>query len=343
MAFELPLTETATLLQQSVQRYLSDHPKPEWSGLAELGLMSVGIPEEAGGVGGGAIERATIVAELGPALAAGDWLSHHLAACLLARLAPDHGLLAALATGEARIALALDAAGEVPLVAGAADADWLVLAGSDRTLLVAADAPGLSRRRRAMMDGSTAADLSIGAGLEADTVLAEGAEAAAAQGWARDARNAALCAEAAGLMDRMVKDTAAYLQQRKQFGVPIATFQVLRHRLADMQMALLKAEGLAERAIAGEGGENWGHAVSAAVVETIDAVRTVGEGAVQLHGGMGVTEELALGGQFKRGLAIAATLGSKSAHLARHALDTASAWPKQNNTGPHRRQADHGA
>ena len=319
MALELPLTDTATLLQQSVQRYLADHPKPAFAGLAELGLMAVGVPEEAGGVGGGAIERAAIMAELGPALAGSDWLAHHIATSLLARLAPDHGLLAALAMGEARIALVPGDAGEAALVAGAADADWLVLAGSAQTLLVSANAPGLSRRQRAMMDGSVCADVSIGAGLDADAVLAEDADARTARAWAMDARNAALCAEAAGLMDRMVRDTAAYLQQRKQFGVPIATFQVLRHRLADMQMALLKAEGLTERAILAEGTDGWGHAVSAAVVETIDAVRTVGEGAVQLHGGMGVTEELSLGGQFKRGLAIAATLGSKSAHLARHA------------------------
>lgn len=319
MAFELPLTETATLLQQSVQRYLTDHPKPDWSGLAELGLCAVGIPEDAGGIGGGATERAVILAELGPALAGADWLAHHLGASLLARLAPDHGLLGALAAGEVRIALVLGSSGEVPLVAGAADADWLLLAGQTQTLLVAANAPGLSRRRRAMMDGSTAADLSIGAEVEADTVLAEDVDAAAAVAWASDAQNAARCAEAAGLMARMLADTAAYLQQRKQFGVPIASFQVLRHRLADMQMAALKAEGLAERAVLREGTDGWGHAVSAAVVETIDAVRLVGEGAVQLHGGMGVTEELALGGQFKRGLAIAAMLGSKSQHLARHA------------------------
>ncbi|MFM5948035.1 MAG: acyl-CoA dehydrogenase family protein [Novosphingobium sp.] len=319
MAFELPLTETATLLQQSLQRYLADHPKPAFAGLAELGLMAVGIPEEAGGVGGGAIERAAIMADLGPALAGSDWLAHHLGASLLAKLAPDHGLLSALAGGEARIALALGESGEVPLVPGAAEADWLVLAGPAQTLLVKADAPGLSRRRRAMMDGSVAADLSIGAGLEADTVLAEDVDARAAREWAGLAREAALCAEAAGLMGRMLADTAAYLQQRKQFGVAIASFQVLRHRLADMQMAALKAEALTERAVLAEGTPGWSRAVSAAVVETIDAVRTVGEGAVQLHGGMGVTEELALGGQFKRGLAIAAALGSKSQHLIRHA------------------------
>ncbi len=319
MALELPLTETATLLQQSIQRYLADHPRPEWNGLAELGLSAVGIPDEAGGVGGGAIERAAIMAELGPALAGSDWLAHHIAASLLARLAPEHGLLASLATGEVRIALALGDSGEVPLVAGAADADWLILAGTERTALVSAAAAGISRRRRAMMDGSQVADVTVEASAQVDSVLAQGAAAASARQWAIDARNAALCAEAAGLMDRMVTDTAAYLQQRKQFGVPIATFQVLRHRLADMQMALLKAEGLTERAVLREGGEEWEHAVSAAVVETIDAVRAVGEGAVQLHGGMGVTEELALGGQFKRGLAIAATLGSKTPHLARHA------------------------
>lgn len=319
MALELPLTETATLLQQSIQRYLADHPRPTWNGLAELGLMAVGIPDEAGGVGGGAIERAAIMAELGPVLAGSDWLAHHIAASLLARVAPQHGLLSSLASGEARIALALGDSGEVPLVAGAADADWLILAGTGRIALVGAAAAGIARRNRAMMDGSRRADVTIAAGVQVDSVLAQGPDAAAARQWAIDAYNAALCAEAAGLMDRMVSDTAAYLQQRKQFGVPIATFQVLRHRLADMQMALLKAEGLTERAIVREGGEDWEHAVSGAVVETIDAVRLVGEGAVQLHGGMGVTEELALGGQFKRGLAIAATLGSKSQHLARHA------------------------
>ena len=318
MAFELPLTDTALLLQQSLQRFLSDHPKPDWAGLAELGLMAVGIPEEAGGVGGGAIERATIMAELGPALAGSDWLAHHLGASLVASLAPDHGLLTALASGEARIALVFGDSGVVPLVAGAAEADWLVLAEEKRCLLVKADAPGVSRRRRAMLDGTIAADLTLANGLLADTVLAEGVQAAAALSWARDARSAALCAEAAGLMARMLSDTAAYLQQRKQFGVPIASFQVLRHRLADMQMATLKAEVLTERAVLGEGSEDWSKAVSAAVVETIDAVRVVGEGAVQLHGGMGVTEELALGGMFKRALAIATSLGSKSAHLARH-------------------------
>jgi alkylation response protein AidB-like acyl-CoA dehydrogenase len=321
MAFELPLTETAALLQASVQRYLTDHPKPEWAGLAELGLMAAGLPESAGGIGGSAVERAAIIAELGPALAGADWLAHHLAASLLARLAPDHGLLTDLATGEARIALVLGDQGEVPLVSGAADADWLLLAGEERTLLVSASARGISRRRRAMMDGTASADVAIGSDVEVDTVLAEGGDAATAHHWASHAQTAARCAEAAGLMARMLADTADYLQQRQQFGVAIASFQVLRHRLADMQMALLKAEALAERAVLGEDGDPgaWTRAVSAAAVETIDAVRIVGEGAVQLHGAMGLTEELALGGRFKRALAIAAGLGSKSAHLARHA------------------------
>ncbi len=319
MAFELPLTETALLLQQSLQRFVADHPKPGFAELAGLGLMAVGIPEAAGGVGGGSIERATILAELGPALAGSDWLAQHLGASLLARLAPEHRLLGALASGEARIAVAFGDGGDLPLVAGAAEADWLVLAGKARCLLVKADAPGVSRRRRALMDGNVAADVALSEGFAVDTVLAEGSDASAARDWALDARNAGLCAEAAGLMGRMLDDTAAYLQQRQQFGVPIASFQVLRHRLADMQMAAFKAEALTERAVLGESEPGWARLVSAAVVETIDAVRTVGEGAVQLHGGMGVTEELALGGMFKRGLAIAATFGSRSAHLARHA------------------------
>lgn len=310
MALDLPLTDTAAMLRDALDRYLADNPRPGWEGLAqELGLMGLGIPEASGGTGGGAIERAVVVEALGPALAGSDWLAHHLGASALARLVPDHSLLPALAEGTARIALVLDPA----LVAGAAQADWLLdLDGHGARLLTATDA---ERRVRAMFDGTQVADLTLpaagGEGLSGDAV--------AVAHWARSAQLTARCAEAAGLMARMLADTAAYLNQREQFGQPIARFQVLRHRTADMHMALLKAAALTERAVLAEDQPAWDHAVSAAVVETIDAVRLVGEGAVQLHGGMGVTEELDLGGQFKRALTITATFGPRTAHLARHA------------------------
>lgn len=310
MTLDLPLTDTAAMLRDALGRYLADNPRPDWRGLAQdLGLMGVGIPEDSGGTGGGAIERAVVIEALGPAMAGSDWLSHHLAASALARLAPDHALLPALAEGSARIALVLEPA----LVAGGAKADWLlVLDGTAARLVAARDA---ERRVRAMFDGTELADLTIpGSAGEALT-----GDAKAIAHWARNALLSARCAECAGLMARMLADTAAYLNQREQFGQPIARFQVLRHRTADMHMALLKAGALTERAVLAEGTPGWDHAVSAAVVETTDAVRIVGEGAVQLHGGMGVTEELELGGMFKRGLTIASGFGPRTAHLARHA------------------------
>ena len=170
------------------------------------------------------------------------------------------------------------------------------------------------RRVRAMFDTTETADISVPA--TAGDVLAEGD---GPYRWASNALLTARMAECAGLMARMHADTAAYLNQREQFGQPIARFQVLRHRIADMHMALLKATSLTERAILAEDSPGWDHAVSAAAVETIDAVRLVGESAVQLHGGMGVTEELDLGGQFKRGLTIIAGFGPRTAYLARHA------------------------
>ncbi len=314
MALDLPLTDEAALLRDAIQRYLADVPRPDWSGLArDLGLMGVGIPEDQGGTGGGAIERALVAEALGPALAAGDWLSHSLAATLLARLAPGHALLGDLASGEQRIALALgDAPRAFAQVPGGAGANWLLAVTPAGARLVPAAAA--ERRVRAMFDGTETADFTLSA--DAGEVLAGGVDV---WPWASNAALTGRCAEALGLMARMHADTAAYLNQREQFGQPIARFQVLRHRMADMHMALLKAGGLIERAVLAEGTPGWDHAVSAAVVECGDAVRLVGEGAVQLHGGMGVTEELELGGMFKRGLTIAAGFGNRSAHLARHA------------------------
>ena len=302
------------MLRDALQRYLADNPRPGWQGLAQdLGLMGIGIPEQSGGTGGGAIERAVVIEALGPAMAGADWLAHHLAATALARLAPGHALLPSLADGSARIALVLDPA----LVAGGAKADWLLVLDGSAARLEAASAA--ERRIRTMFDGTETADLTVpAAGGESLSGDLDGVRA-----WARQAWLTARCAECAGLMARMLDDTAHYLNQREQFGQPIARFQVLRHRMADMHMASLKAGALTERAVLAEGTPGWGHAVSAAVVETTDAVRIVGEGAVQLHGGMGVTEELELGGLFKRGLTIISTLGPRTAHLARHAETSA--------------------
>lgn len=327
MALDLPLDDSQITLRDGIARYLADHDQPQWSALAgELGLMSIGIPESAGGFGGGATERALAAAALGPSLGGADWLPHVLAASLLARAVPDHALLPALALGAARIVL-IDAAdharlrvdpvtGTATLVAGAGAADWALVLADQTVQLVRLDGAGAAITPRAMLDGTTMGDIAF-AGPDAETV-AGGNAAASLTALARDALLTGRCAEACGLMQRMLDDTTAFLGQRQQFGQPIAKFQVLRHRVADMQMTLMKAAALTEVAVQAEDGDPAArrHAASAASIEVIDAVRLVGEGAVQMHGAMGLTGELTLGRFYKRGLAIGAALGPARRHFA---------------------------
>ncbi|SBV33529.1 Acyl-CoA dehydrogenase domain protein [uncultured Sphingopyxis sp.] len=334
-ALDLPLGEEQRMLQESVQRFLADHARPGWRDLSgALGLAGIALPENAGGFGGGAIDIALVMAELGPALAGADWLSHVAASALLARVAPEHPALGDLAAGRRRIAIICAASaaampavdgglvrGSAALVAGAAEADLLLIASDAALLLVAADGDKVEQRHRIMHDGSVSADLAFMLKPGDGALLADGEEARALADHANDLILAARCAEAVGLMQRMIADSVDYLGQRRQFGTPIGGFQSLRHRAADMQLAVMKASALTELAVVAvdQGRPDRAQAVSAACIEVGDAVRIVGESAVQIHGAMGLTEELSLGGHFKRALAIAAAFGPRAGHLARFA------------------------
>lgn len=144
---------------------------------------------------------------------------------------------------------------------------------------------------------------------------------AAADAQADDARALLHCAEIVGLCRTMLRDTAVFLRERRQFGVAIATFQSLRHRMADMAMALELAEAMTDRAIAAFEGDpaERAQAVSAARVLAEEAGRIVGEGAVQLHGAMGLTAELRVGGYFRRARMLMQRDGTARAHLRRYA------------------------
>jgi alkylation response protein AidB-like acyl-CoA dehydrogenase len=136
---------------------------------------------------------------------------------------------------------------------------------------------------------------------------------------ALDEATLAVCAEAVGVLRRLMADTADYIRQRRQFGVPISSFQVLQHRLVDMHIALEQARALTWAAAArlDEAPAQRAAAVSSAKVMTGRACRTVGQGAVQLHGGMGMTDELAIGHYFKRATQIELSFGSTDQHLRR--------------------------
>ncbi|WP_428682412.1 acyl-CoA dehydrogenase family protein [Sphingopyxis sp.] len=331
---DLPQSVEREMIAGSISRLLADTPRPGWRDLADaIGLAGLTAPEAAGGFGGGPIEIAVAMAELGPALAGADWLSHAAATLLIARLAPDHAVLPDLAGGMRRAAIVCSASctampvveggavhGSALLVAGAAEADMVLIADAGGIVLVA-DHAKVEQRHRIMHDGSVTADLGFALRAGDGESLADGIDARRQAEWIADLILAARCAEVAGLMQRMVADSADYMGQRRQFGAQIGSFQALRHRAADMQLALMKAAALTELAVIAvdRDGIDRARAVSAACVEVADAVRIVGEGAVQIHGAMGLTEELSLGAQFKRALSIAANLGSRAGHLARYA------------------------
>lgn len=139
--------------------------------------------------------------------------------------------------------------------------------------------------------------------------------------YAADALVLLHCAEMVGLCETMLADAARFSLERRQFGVAIGQFQALRHRMADMAMLLEQAKAITDAAVDAMAGEDEiarGRAVSAARVVCDDAARIVGEGAVQIHGAMGLTAELRLGGFFRRARLLAQGDGGARHHLRRY-------------------------
>ncbi|MGJ3627590.1 acyl-CoA dehydrogenase family protein [Sphingomonas sp. MMS24-JH45] len=146
-----------------------------------------------------------------------------------------------------------------------------------------------------------------------------GAGDAATEAFGEDALTVLHAAEIVGLCATMLHDATAYARERRQFGMAIAGFQVLRHRMADMAMMLEQARAIVDAAIDAmddPDAEARARTVSAAKVVADDAARIVGEGAVQIHGAMGLTQELRVGGYFRRARALMQTDGGSRRHLA---------------------------
>ncbi len=321
--------------------------QPEiWRGFAEeLGILGATFPEEIGGIGGGPTELMIISEALGQALVIEPYVGTVvLAGGLLARIDGEasEALLTSIAEGSAVMTLA----GGADLTASR-DGDGWVLSGSAEVvadaplathLLVAAptssgvalfctdfdaEAPpaGLAVHAYRTIDDRRAADL-VFDGVRLGEPLA--GDTAAALDRARDEATAAVCAEAVGCMRKVLGDTVEYCKQRQQFGQPIGGFQVLQHRMVDMYMEVEQAVAAVYLAILNLQAEPCvrARAVSAAKATVGRAARFVGQNAVQLHGGMGMTEELAIGHYFKRLTAVQYEFGSTDCHLARYATVT---------------------
>ena len=183
------------------------------------------------------------------------------------------------------------------------------------------DTAGVTVHSYPMLDGNRGAEIELkGVRLGADALLGAKDRALPAIERAMDYALAALCAEAVGIMSALNAATLEYLKTRKQFGVPIGKFQALQHRMADMTIAAEQARSMMYLACVkadSEDAQERRRAMSAAKAYVGQSARYVGQQAIQLHGGMGVTDELIVSHWFKRLTLINATLGDADHHLGR--------------------------
>ncbi len=328
-----------------------------WRSYAELGLLGLPFEDKYDGFGGGPVETMIVMEAFGRALVLEPFFATVVLGGGLLRLGASEAMRAALipkiAAGDLLLAFAhaerqsrydlADVAttarrdgvdyildGAKSLVIHGDCADKLIvsarLAGArnDRDgiglFAVDAEAAGVSRRAYPTVDGLRAAEVTLsGVRVDADRVVGEPAKAFPLIAQVVDAAMAALAAEAVGAMTAMHEMTVEYLKTRKQFGVPIGTFQVLQHRAAEMLIALEQARSMAFFAtmMAEEPDPvERRKAIAAAKVQIGRSGRFVGQQAIQLHGGMGMTMEYKVGHHFKRITMIDALFGDADHHLA---------------------------
>lgn len=328
--------------------------KEHWQNYAELGWLSIPFAEELGGFGGGPVETMVIMQEFGRGMVAEPYLATVLLfGGLLQECASEElkeELIPQIIGGELQGAFAyherqsryeitdiktsareesgkwvLDGAKTVVLNGGAAD-KFVVLARTSgeqsdekglTLFLVDGSAEGLDRTTYRMTDGKEAANIRL-AGVVAEAVLGSVGDAAAQMAPVIDNARLAICADALGAMDSLNKQTIEYCKDRKQFGVAIASFQALQHRMVDMFGAYENTKSLLYRAVcaADAGDDDAYRSLLALKIMTGRAGRLIGNEAIQMHGGMGVSEELAIGHYVKRLMIINTLFGDADYHQA---------------------------
>ncbi len=329
-----------------------------WAALAEMGLMGLPFPAEHDGFGGTAVDVMIVMEAIGDALIVEPYLSTvGVGGQFVARggtPAQQKRLLPTIAQGKCRLAFAhvepgarydlaqvglraqrqgdgfvLD--GDKRMVLHGAAADILVVSartsgsGTDRQgvslFLVDRTAPGVTVKEFRTIDEQRAADVSLsGVSVGRDALLGlEGAGLPLIEEVA-DYATALLCAEAVGAIRYANETTLEYLKTRRQFGVPIGSFQALQHRMVDMVISYEQARSMAYLACvkvdSADAAERQ-RVVSAAKIRVADACRHVSQESVQLHGGMGMTEELKVSHTFRRLTIITQAFGDADHHLAR--------------------------
>jgi pimeloyl-CoA dehydrogenase small subunit len=329
-----------------------------WSKLAEQGLLGLPFSEADGGFGAGAVETMIVMEALGKALLlepylptvviAGGFLRHGGSAEQKAAHIPgiiDGSKSFAFAQLEKNSRYDLNDVvtsakkkgagwvidGEKFVVINGENADTLIVTartkGGQRdksgigVFAVAANAKGVAKKSYPTQDGLHAADVTFtGVEVGSDAAIGDPENALPLIERVVDEARTAMCAEAVGAMDESLKTTIEYLKTRKQFGVPIGSFQTLQHRAADMFVAVEQARSMSMFATMASDFDDAGEratAVAAAKVQIGKSAKFVGQQAIQLHGGIGMTQEAKIGHYFKRLTMIENTFGDTDYHLRR--------------------------
>ncbi len=317
-----------------------------WSEFAELGWLGVAFAEADGGIGAGPVEVAILMEAFGRHLVLAPYLSSIvLGGGIVAKLGTAdqrRALLGPVIAGKSWLAFApgesdtpVEAqktasgfvlSGTKKTVLGAAMAEILLVTArlGDRAgvFIVPAKASGVTMRGYRMVDGARAADIELfDVTVPADALLGGHDDAANAIEEIIDRGIAALSSDAVGAMSALVSATVEYTKTRVQFGQPIATFQVLQHRMVDMKVKEEEARAsclFATLSLDGPAGRR-ARACSGAKAKIGRMARIVGQETIQLHGAIGTTEELPIGGYVKRLMAYEILFGSTRAHLHRYA------------------------
>jgi pimeloyl-CoA dehydrogenase small subunit len=332
--------------------------KAVWNRLAEQGLLGLPFSEADGGFGAGGVETMIVMEALGRALVlepylatvviAGGFLRHGGSAEQKARHIPgiiDGSQTFAFAQLEKNSRYDLQDVsttakrkgagwvidGEKFVVLNGETADMLVVTartkGGQRDtagigiFLVPGNAKGIAKKGYPTQDGLHAADISLtGVEVGADAAIGDPENGLPLIERVVDEARTALCAEAVGAMDESLKTTVEYLKTRKQFGVPIGSFQTLQHRAADMFVAVEQARSMsmfATMASEFDDARERAAAVAGAKVQIGKSAKFVGQQSIQLHGGIGMTQEAKIGHYFKRLTMIENTFGDTDYHLRR--------------------------
>ena len=319
--------EEQQLLADSVRRYLQKDydfearrkilASPEgwseraWSTFAEMGLTGLPLSPDYGGFGGGAVDLMSVMEAFGEALVVEPYLPTVLASLLISKSRDEKqkkAILPLVAQGKMRLALA---AGERGVI-GAPMADQIVFMQGGQAWVGKAARQNPHRT----LDDLAAADIRLEKAEPLSTNQAMLDEVL-------DFGAALSCAEAVGAMKFACDTTLEYLKARKQFGVPIGTFQALQHRMVDMFIAYEQAKSMAclacSKVDSAENAADRARAVSAAKINIPDRPRHRSPASVQLHGGMGMSEELKVSHTFRRLTALMRRFGDADFHLARFA------------------------